>query len=489
MPRRKQRHHPRAERPQLDVRRRSPKPPQRMRAAASKLKLKDPKDWKLLGNAAARLDIADKVHRQADLRHRRARCPTCSTPRSSNARCSGTLKSVDEASFAGMKGVRQVVALAGCGRGRCRQLVAGEEGRRCAAGDLGRGGNGQVSSASIARLPARRARRAGGAGVGRKDGDVDAALATAAKRVEAEYEVPFLATRRWSRRTARPTSRPTRSRSGCRPRRRSGARHRGRGRRAAAGKVVVHKTMLGGGFGRRGAVQDYVRQAVLIAKAVGQPVQARLVARGGHPARLLPAAAMARLRGGLDADGMPVAWQVRVCGPVDPASLPPSWLPGASTSTSLQGFIEDMPYDVPNYLGRLRDAQHACAGRRLALASTIRRTASSRKASSTRWRTPPARIPIGTAASCFAAQARGISPCSTRPRNGRAGAPPLPPGVFRGIALDEAFGSICAAGRRGLDRRQRRGARAPRGLRAIDSGHVVNPLRSKCRPRAPSSMG
>src|SRR5262249_14922458 len=37
--------------------------------------------------------------------------------------------------------------------------------------------------------------------------------------------------------------------------------------------VVIHKMMLGGGFGRRGIFQDFVRQAVLIAKEVGQPVK------------------------------------------------------------------------------------------------------------------------------------------------------------------------------------------------------------------------
>src|SRR5262249_61548982 len=39
------------------------------------------------------------------------------------------------------------------------------------------------------------------------------------------------------------------------------------------GKGVVHKMMLGGGFGRRGVFQEFVRQAVVIAKAVGQPVK------------------------------------------------------------------------------------------------------------------------------------------------------------------------------------------------------------------------
>src|SRR5260370_27620025 len=38
-------------------------------------------------------------------------------------------------------------------------------------------------------------------------------------------------------------------------------------------KVVIHKMMLGGGFGRRGIFQDLVRQAVLIAKEGGQPVE------------------------------------------------------------------------------------------------------------------------------------------------------------------------------------------------------------------------
>ena len=56
-----------------------------------------------------------------------------------------------------------------------------------------------------------------------------------------------------------------------------------------AEKCEVYKINLGGGFGRRGAFQDYVTQSVLIAKQVpGMPVKLHLVARGGHDARPLP---------------------------------------------------------------------------------------------------------------------------------------------------------------------------------------------------------
>ena len=122
------------------------------------------------------------------------------------------------------------------------------------------GGYGQVSSASITDL-LRNGLAANDAGIGRKDGDVAAGLAKAARRVEAEYSCRSSRMPPWSRRTARPTLSgdqveiwvPTQN---------------GEAALAAAAQaagvpprnVVVHKTMLGGGFGRRGAVQDFVPQ-------------------------------------------------------------------------------------------------------------------------------------------------------------------------------------------------------------------------------------
>src|SRR6201987_2091498 len=79
-------------------------------------------------------------------------------------------------------------------------------------------------------------------------------------------------------------------------------------------RVVLHRTMLGGGFGRRGAIQDFVRQAVLIAKEVAQPVKLVWTREEDIGRSFYRPFALARLAAGLDDAGMPLAWHVRVAG-------------------------------------------------------------------------------------------------------------------------------------------------------------------------------
>ena len=81
-------------------------------------------------------------------------------------------------------------------------------------------------------------------------------------------------------------------------------------------RVVLHKTMLGGGFGRRGAVQDYVHQAVLISKAVGQPVKLLWTREEDIGHDFYRPAAMVKFTSGLDA----VADQTGRC-PIDPMTF------------------------------------------------------------------------------------------------------------------------------------------------------------------------
>ena len=115
-------------------------------------------------------------------------------------------------------------------------------------------------------------------------------------------------------------------------------------------KVTVHRMMLGGGFGRRAPIQEYVRQAVVIAKEFEEPVKLVWSREQDIAHDLYRPFGMARLAAGLDADGMPVAWTIRLAGPSFVASLVPGFGANIVDRTFVSGLAEEMPYDVPNYL-------------------------------------------------------------------------------------------------------------------------------------------
>jgi isoquinoline 1-oxidoreductase subunit beta len=435
-------------------------------------KLKDPKDWRLLGTPQKRFDTADKVTGKPifgiDVRVPNmlyaaiVQCPVFG----------GTPKSCDEAKIRGLKGVRQVVPLP-----NAVAVVADSWWQAKRASDAlpvtwDEGQNGNVSSASIAEF-LRAGLVAPEAAVVRKNGDVDAALAQATKRIEAEYGAPFLshATMEPQNCTAHVTPdkveiwAPSQS---------------GEGALAAAAaaaevppeKVIVHKMMLGGGFGRRGAVQDFVRQAVLIAKAVGQPVKLLWTREEDIRHDFYRPTAMAQFVAGLDGSGMPVAWRVRVTGPSILANLFPQRLSNGVDQSFANGFTEEMAYEVPNYevayamrtthvpVGFWRSVNHSQNGFfREAFVDEMAHAAGQdpyqyrRKLLSK----DPLRLAVLDAA---AQQAGWGKPASQ--------------GVSRGIALVEAYGSVCAQVVEASvsDKGE---LRVHRVTAALDTGHVVNP--------------
>src|ERR1700744_3192025 len=115
-------------------------------------------------------------------------------------------------------------------------------------------------------------------------------------------------------------------------------------------KVTVHPMMLGGGFGRRNAVQEYVREAVLIAKEVAQPVKMVWSREEDIAHDLSRPCGMARLVGGLDAEGMPVALTIRLTGPSFVASLVPAFGPDIIDRSFVSGLNDEMPDSLPKYL-------------------------------------------------------------------------------------------------------------------------------------------
>jgi isoquinoline 1-oxidoreductase beta subunit len=237
--------------------------------AATRIKLKDPKEWKIIGKRVRRLDTRDKVNGKQiygiDLQFPNMltanikECPVFG----------GKVKSFDATQASSMKGVKNILQV-----GETAVAVVAETfwQAKTALDKVNivwdEGPNAQVSSESIG-VMLQEGLTAQQAFVGNKAGDMPAALASAAHKTEGVYFYPYLnhapmepmnATARWTPERCDawvPTQDGEASLAAV---------------IAASGlpadRCDVHKINLGGGFGRRGAFQDYTRQAVLIAKQI-----------------------------------------------------------------------------------------------------------------------------------------------------------------------------------------------------------------------------
>jgi isoquinoline 1-oxidoreductase subunit beta len=442
----------------------------------AQVKLKDAKDWSLIGKPTRRLDALDNILGRTTygidvrlpgmLNAALIQCPVFK----------GTLKSVDDSKAGGMPGVRRIVTLKDA-----VAVVADTWWHAKQAADAltitwDDAGNGSVSSDTICDF-VRSGLSATDAGVGRKHGDVAQALAGAATRIEAEYTVPFLAhaTLEPQNCTAHVTGNkveiwaPTQS-----------------GETAltvaaqAAGvptrNVVVHRQMLGGGFGRRGVVQDFVRYAVLVAKEVGAPVKTIWSREEDTRHDCYRPVATSRMMAGLDAFGALTAWQVRLAGHSILKTLTPLALDKRVDLHFQEGFLEDMPYEVAHYLvdyamrnthvpvGFWRCVNHSqnCFFRE----SFIDELAHAAGADPYRYR----RELIGTHRHAD----RLTAVLDAAAERAQWGAP-LPAGIRRGIALNEAYGSfIAAVCEASVDASGK--VCMHRIVVALDPGTVVNPM-------------
>ena len=316
----------------------------------AEVELKDPRAWKLAGKPQRRLDVPAKVAAQPiyaiDVRlpgmlyAAIVHCPVFG----------GGPKTIDESAISGMKGVRRVVRLPNAVAVIADSWWRAKRAVEALPIEWEPRGNGRVSTASIADI-VRAGLSAEKSQVGRCDGDVAAALPGAVKHVEADYEVPFLAHATMEPQTCTahvanggvevwvPTQEPMTALATA---------------ASAAGvpndKVVVHGKFLGGGFGRRAAIQEFVRQAVTIAKEVDVPVKLLWSREEDIKHDYYRPFGMARLIAGLGADGMPIAWKVRLAGPSFVHGLVPGFGMSFVDRTFISGLADEMAYDVPNYL-------------------------------------------------------------------------------------------------------------------------------------------
>src|SRR5881275_2012922 len=233
--------------------------------------LKDPQDFKLIGTPVKRLDTPDKVDGTAqfgiDVRlpgmkfAAVAACPVFG----------GKLASIDDAKARAIQGVRQVVRLEDAVAVVADDTWAAKQGLGALDIRWDDGPNATLTTADIVQQLAAASEKSGV--VARKDGDVAAAMAGAAQKVEAIYEQPFLA-----HATMEPVNCTVHVRpDGCDvwvgtqvPTFTQNAAAKVTGLPKA--KVHVHNHLLGGGFGRRLEV-DFITRAVQVAKQVTGPVQ------------------------------------------------------------------------------------------------------------------------------------------------------------------------------------------------------------------------
>ncbi|MBX9932604.1 MAG: molybdopterin-dependent oxidoreductase [Methylobacterium sp.] len=319
--------------------------------------LKDPKDWTIAGKPLKRLDTLEKVDGSqiygidltlpGMLNAAVKDCPVTG----------GTVKSFDAKAVEGMPGVKKVVQVGDSGVA----VIADTFWRAKTALDAlpivwDDGPNGKVSSADIAAMLAE-GLDAKEAYIGNKGGDVEGALKGAAKVVEATYGVPFQNHATMEPMNATVVWTPERCEAWA-PTQNGEAALAAVAEAAglSATKCDVHKIHLGGGFGRRGATHDWLRQAVTIAKEMpGTPVkmiwtrEEDMLHGRYHPVT------QCRMRASLDDKGNLTGLHMRISGQSILASVAPNRMVDGKDPVVFQGLNPSGPeaaigYAIPNIL-------------------------------------------------------------------------------------------------------------------------------------------
>jgi isoquinoline 1-oxidoreductase beta subunit len=459
-------------------------------AAAAKLappndvRLRDPAAWKIAGKPVHRLDIPDKVKGQpvfgvdvalpGMLHASIAQCPVFG----------GKVAKLDASGALALRGVKQVVREADFVAVVADNWWRANEALKKLAIEWDFDGREHADDGTIEAMLRE--------GLGdpnlpqaRKTGDVDAALATAAKVVAAEYRSPYL-----SHATMEPQT--------CTAwLRRDGflevwtSTQNGEASLAAAAqeaglpqdRVEVHKMMLGGGFGRRGGPQDFVRQGVAIAKAMpGVPVKLMWSREEDVQHDFYRPASIVRMKAGLDAQGRVIAMYTAIACPSIMKVLMPNALAKDGIDFTAVRSFSDMPYAIPN-----QRVDYAMRNGHVPVGF---------------WRAPGQQNAYYR--ECFVDELAVVArrdPVEFRramlPEGGKdrlvldavakaAGwGTPLPSGVHRGIAVADGFGSYAAAVAE-VSVSAKGEVKVHRVVVAVDSGYVVNP--DTCRAQAESNV-
>ncbi len=429
-------------------------------------KLKDAKDYTLVGTRMKRVDVPQKVDGTARfgidvkvpgmLVATVARCSVCG----------GKVKKFDATKAKAIKGVRDVVQISSGVAVVADGYWPALQGKRALEITWDEGEHHALSSSDIAAQF-----KTLGASPGsevHKQGDVSGA---SAKTIEAEYHLPFLAhasmepmnctadVRADGCEIWAPTQAPTATFD-------MAQKFTG----LASDKIQVYSTFIGGGFGRRFET-DFVRDAVEVSKAIGKPVKVIWSREDDMQHDFYRPASLHRFTASLDASGAPVSWTHRIVAPSVIARLMPSAPPkGYVDGDSVAGAGKEFPYAIPNRRAEYMMAETpvpvgfwrsvGLSQNAFVIESFIDEVAHAGK-----------QDPIELRRKLLADKPRHLGVLNAAVA--KANEQPLPKGRARGVAVVEGFGSFVAqVAEISVDR----GAiTVHRVVCAIDCGRAINP--------------
>ncbi len=437
--------------------------------------LKPVAQWKIAGKGVKRLDTAEKLNGKLVyaidvqlpdmLNAAVAQCPVFG----------GTLKSFDADKVKSMPGVRHVLKL----DDSTVAVVADKwiQARLALAAlpvEWDEGPNANVSSATIDAF-LKTGLDAKEAAVGHKYGDAAAAIAGAAKQVEAVYATQFLnhATMEPMNCTAKWTPDSVEIWVGSQ----NGDASLAAAAEAAGLKlsqVKVNKHHLGGGFGRRGQ-QDYVRQAVLIAKQIpGRPVKLIWSREEDMQHGFYRPITQAKLSAGLDAAGNVTGLHLRISGQSILAYLAPQRMENGVDMIQFQGLIaSEFGYmAIPNLL-----IDHAVRNTHVPVGFwrgvNVNQNAVYLECFIDELAHAAGKDPLEFRRALLAKNPKQLAVLNAACEKAEYGKP-LPAGVFRGICQYTGFGSYTASVAE-VSVSAKGELRIHRIVASTDCGHAVNP--------------
>jgi len=438
----------------------------------SEVPLKDPKDFQIIGRPLPRLDTPAKVNGSAQF-GLDVSLPGMLVAVVLRPPVFGAVAiKVDDAKAKAVPGVRVVAPIPQGIVVAATGFWAASKGREALQVEWNLGEGAKLSTQALREQYVALARTPGL--VAKNAGDATAALGSAAKTIEAEYEVPYLAHAMMEPLNCVVDLRADRCEIW------TGTQFQTNDRDAAASvaglrpeQVQIHTTLLGGGFGRRATPSnDFVREAVEAAKAVKAPVKVIWTReddiRGGYYRPMW----RDRIAAGVDAGGAPVAWSHTIVGQSIIAGTPfeKMLVKDGIDGTSVEG-AANLPYAIPNLHVELHSPHSPVP---------------------VLWWRSVGHSHTAFVTECFLdelAQTAGKDPVEFRrglleqhPRHrrvlelaaeGAGWGKPLPPGRARGVAVHESFGSFVAqVAEVSLSGS---GVKVHRVVCAIDCGRIVNP--------------